>query len=155
MILSGQLVIFSMDGQRYALHLSAVQRVVRAVEVTPLPSAPDIVLGVINIEGYIVPVINIRKRFGLPDKEIGLNDHLIIARTARRSVVLPIDSVSGILYVSPDAVIESSGILPHIGYVEGIAKLADGMVLIHDLDTFLSLEEDRALDESMSQRTED
>ncbi len=151
MILPGQLVVFSMDGQRYALRLSAVQRVVRAVEVTPLPSAPEIVLGVINIEGRIVPAVNIRRRFGLPHKEIGLNDHLIIARTAKRPVALLVDSVSGVIDASPDGVVESSSILPRMDYVEGVAKLADGMVLIHDLDTFLSLEEDRMLNGAMSQ----
>ncbi|MGC9966236.1 MAG: chemotaxis protein CheW [Syntrophobacteraceae bacterium] len=151
MILSGQMVVFSLGAQRYALRLSAVQRIVYAVDVTPLPSAPGIVLGVINVEGRIVPVMNIRKRFALPDKEIDLNDHLIIATTAKRSVALLTDSVSGVVDVSPDAVVDCSSILPQVDYVEGIAKLPDGMVIIHDLDTFLSLDEDRALDEAMSQ----
>lgn len=140
-----------MDGKRYALPVSAVWRVVYAVEVTPLPSAPKIVLGVINVEGRIVPVINIRKRFALPEKEIGLDSHLIIARTAKRSVALVTDSVSGVVDISPDAVVGSSSILPHVPHVEGIAKLPDGMVIIHDLDTFLSLEEDSALDDAMPQ----
>jgi len=99
------MVVFSLGAQRYALRLSAVQRIVYAVDVTPLPSAPGIVLGVINVEGRIVPVINIRKRFALPDKEIDLNDHLIIATTAKRSVALLTDSVSGVVDVSPDAVV--------------------------------------------------
>ena len=81
-----QLVVFFLDGQRYGLHLSTVRRVVRAVEVRALPSAPGIVLGVINIEGRIIPVINVRRRFGLPDKEIDLDDHFIVAATARRTV---------------------------------------------------------------------
>jgi len=151
MNLWGQMVVFTLDGRRYALRLSAVQRIVYAVDVTALPSAPEIVLGVINIEGSIVPVINIRKRFSLPDKEIGLNDHLIIATTAKRPVALLTDSVSGVVDVSPDAVVSSSSILPRVDYMQGIAKLPDGMVIIHDLDTFLSLEEDRALDKAMSQ----
>jgi purine-binding chemotaxis protein CheW len=151
MILSGQMVVFSLDGKRYALPLSAVRRVVYAVDVTPLPSAPEIVLGVINIEGRIVPVINIRKRFALPEKEIGLDNHLIVAMTAKRSVALVTDSVSGVVDISPEAVVDSSSILPRVAYVEGIAKLPDGMVIIHDLDSFLSLEEDRALDDAMPQ----
>jgi purine-binding chemotaxis protein CheW len=151
MILPGQMVVFSLGAQRYALRLSAVQRIVYAVDVTPLPSAPAIVLGVINVEGRIVPVINIRKRFALPDKEIDLNDHLIIATTAKRSVALLTDSVSGVVDVCPDAVVDCPSILPQVDYMEGIAKLPGGMVIIHDLDTFFSLDEDRALDEAMSQ----
>jgi purine-binding chemotaxis protein CheW len=149
-----QLVVFSLDGQRYALHLSAVLRVVRAVEVRALPSSPGIVLGVINIEGRIIPVINIRRRFGLPDKEIDLGDHLIVATTVSRPVALLTDSVSGIFDISTDTVIDSGCILPRIDYVEGVAKLSDGMVLIHDLETFLSLEEGTALDEAMSEGIE-
>ena len=147
---SEQLVVFSLDWQRYALRLSAVERVVRAVEVTPLPAAPEIVLGVINVEGSIVPVMNIRKRFRLPEKEMSLSDHLILARTARRPVFLLVDSVSGIIEVPAGEVIDASKILPRMEYLEGVLKLEDGMVLIHDLDRFLSLEEDRLLDEAIS-----
>jgi hypothetical protein len=55
----------------------------------------------------------------LPEKEISLNDHLIIARTVRRPVALLVDSVSGVIDVYPGGVVESSGILPHMDYVEG------------------------------------
>ncbi|MBF8302857.1 MAG: cheW40H-4 [Candidatus Dadabacteria bacterium] len=65
-----QLVVLTLDEQRYALHLSAVERIVRVVEVTPLPKAPEIVLGVVNVQGQIIPVINIRKRFST-----GLKSH--------------------------------------------------------------------------------
>jgi purine-binding chemotaxis protein CheW len=65
-----QLVVFAFDEQRYALHLSAVERIVRMVEITPLPKAPEIVLGVVNVQGRIVPIVNIRKRFST-----GLKSH--------------------------------------------------------------------------------
>ena len=146
-----QLVVFLLDARMYALRLSVVQRIVYAVDVTPLPSAPAIVLGVINVEGRVVPVINVRKRFALPGKGIGLNDHIIIATTAKRPVALLTDSVSGVVEVSRNVVVDSSSILPQVDYVEGVAKLPDGMVFIHDLDTFLSLDENRALDEAISQ----
>ncbi|MBI5589341.1 MAG: purine-binding chemotaxis protein CheW [Deltaproteobacteria bacterium] len=145
-----QLVVFSLDGQRYALRLSAVERIVSAVEITPLPVAPEIVLGMINVEGRIVPVINIRKRFRLPEMEMRLSDHLIIARTVRRRVAFLADSVSGLIEVPLAEVIGASKILPRIAYVEGVAKLKDGMALIHDLDGFLSLEEEKKIDEMVS-----
>lgn len=146
-----RLVVFVLDGQCYALFLSAVERVVRAVEVTPLPAAPEIVLGMIDVGGCIVPVFDIRKRFHLPEKEMNVNDHLIIARTARQTVALLADSVSATMEVPAGEVVHSSKILPQMEYVDGVAKLEGGMVLIHDLDKFLSLEEENALDEVMSQ----
>ena len=146
-----ELVAFVLDEQRFGLRLSVVERVVRAVEVTSLPSAPEIVLGAINLGGRVVPVVNIRKRFMFPEKEIGLDDHLIIAKTATRTVGLLVDSATALVEVSANDITDASQILPGMDYVDGVAKLEDGMILIHDLDKFLSLEEERALDAVMSQ----
>jgi purine-binding chemotaxis protein CheW len=74
-----QLVVFTLELQRYALPLARVQRVVRMMEVTPLPEAPGIVLGVIDLEGKIIPVMSMRKRFGLSEPEASLDDQLIVA----------------------------------------------------------------------------
>ncbi len=87
----GQVVIFTLDEQRYALRLSSVERALSAVDITPLPKAPQIVLGIINIQGEIVPVVNMRARFGLPERGMGLSDQIILARTTRRKVALVAD----------------------------------------------------------------
>ncbi len=94
---SNQFVVFTLDGQAYALHLSVVERIVRVVEVTPLPKAPEIVLGVVNVGGKIIPVIDIRKRFRLHGREIDLSDQLVIANTLHRRVALVVDSVIGVI----------------------------------------------------------
>lgn len=149
MRLSNQLVVFLLDEQRYALHLSVVERVVRAVEVTPLPKAPAIVLGVMNVQGRIIPVVNLRRRFRLPERDIGLGDQLIIAHTAKRPVALTADAVTSVVEISEQEIVSRETILPGLGYVTGAVKLDDGLVLIHDLDTFLSLDEEKALDEAL------
>jgi purine-binding chemotaxis protein CheW len=143
------LVIFTLDDQRYALPLQAVQRVVRMVAITPLPNAPDIILGVINFHGQVIPVINARWRFGLPEREIAVTDQLVVAHTARRPVALVVDTVLDILPNSEQKLIATEHILPKIAYVEGVIKRADGLILIHDLDTFLSLEEESSLDQAL------
>jgi purine-binding chemotaxis protein CheW len=74
-----QLVVFRLDNQRYALPLPTVERIVRAVEVTALPKAPSIVLGIVDVAGRVCPVLNVRQRFGLPDKEIRSADQFLIA----------------------------------------------------------------------------
>ena len=73
------LVTFFLDDRRYGLHLDAVERVLPALDVTPLPKAPEIVLGLINLKGKIIPVLDVRRRFRLQEREIGLQDHFIIA----------------------------------------------------------------------------
>lgn len=144
-----KLVTFVLDRQRYALDLSSVEKVVHAVEVTPLPKAPDIISGVINMQGRVVPVFNIRKRFGLPEREITPDDRMIIANTSGRTVSLAVDQVEGIMDHSGRERILPGKILPEMEYVEGVVKLEDGMVFIHDLDRFLSLTEEKALDDAL------
>jgi len=140
-----QLVVFTLDEHRYALSLSVVERAVRMVEITPLPKAPEIVLGAINLAGRIVPVLNIRKRFQLNEQQPALGDHLLIARTPGRTVALAVDAVDSVVQRSPDEVIAPPTIVPGLEYLAGVVKLADGMLFIHDLDRFLSLEEEEAL----------
>ncbi len=140
-----QLVVFTLDEHRYALSLSVVERAVRMVEITPLPKAPEIVLGAINLAGRIVPVLNIRKRFQLNEQQPALGDHLLIARTPGRTVALAVDAVDSVVQRSPDEVVAPPTIVPGLEYLAGVVKLADGMLFIHDLDRFLSLEEEEAL----------
>jgi purine-binding chemotaxis protein CheW len=145
-----QLVAFRLDEQQYALALNAVERVVRAVEITPLPQAPEAVLGMINFQGEIMPVVNLRKRLRLPERGIELKDQFIVARTLRRRVALVADAVTGIVECSASGVTPASAMLPGLEYVTGIVKMENGLLLIHDLDQFLSLEEDRTLDEAVT-----
>ncbi len=140
-----QLVVFTLDEHRYALSLSVVERALRMVEITPLPKAPEIVLGAINLAGRIVPVLNIRKRFQLNEQQPALGDHLLIARTPGRTVALAVDAVDSVVQRSPDEVVAPPTIVPGLEYLAGVVKLADGMLFIHDLDRFLSLEEEQAL----------
>jgi len=146
---TNQLLVFELDNQHYALHLSIVERIVRVVEITPLPKAPEIALGVINLQGRVIPVINIRKRFHLPEREIRLSDQLIIANTSRRTVALLADEVRGVFEHSEQELITGEKILPGMVYVEGVVKLEDGLILIHDLDKFLLFEEEKLLDDAI------
>lgn len=148
---SVQLVVFRLDEQRYALSLAAVERIVRAAELTLLPNAPSIVLGAIDVQGRVLPVLDIRRRFGLRDRELSPADQFLIARTAPRAVVLVVDEAQGVIERSQDEIIGSAQIAPGLEQFQGVVRLDDGLVLIHDLDKFLSLDEARALDEAINQ----
>lgn len=148
-----QLTVFRLDEQRYALPLTSVQRVVRAAELTLLPNAPGIILGIIDVGGSVLPVINLRRRFDLPEREISTDDYFLIARMERRTVVLPIDRAEGVIDVATAEIVNPGQITPGVKQFCGVAKLADGLVLIHDLENFLSLEEEQMLDEAMHEET--
>jgi purine-binding chemotaxis protein CheW len=148
-----QLVNLTLDDQCYALPLAQVERVIHAVEVTPLPDAPDVILGVINLHGQIMAVANLRQRFGLPGREISLQDRFIIATTTHRKIALVADAVNGVIEIPQSRILEAAGILPHMEYVDGVVRLEDGLVLIHDLERFLSLEEGQGLDRALGEVT--
>jgi purine-binding chemotaxis protein CheW len=131
------------------LPLPVVERIVWVVEETPLPKAPEIVRGVVDVQGRIMPVVNIRRRFGLPERDINLSDQLIIAHTSKRRVALVVDAVPDVVEPSEHELMAVEKILPGLKYVEGVVKLKDGLILIHNLDQFLSLEEETALDQAL------
>ena len=144
------IVLFSLDEPRYAIYLSVIERVVRAVEITPLPKAPEIVSGVINFHGEIIPVIDIRRLFRLPSREINLEDRFIIARTIKRFVVLVVDSVDGVYDLEQYQVADAQEKFPFTDYLSGISKIENDIILINDLEKFLSLDEKSVLNEALS-----
>jgi len=146
---TNHLVVFTLGDRRYGLPLSAVDRIVRVVDVTSLPKAPDIVLGVVNVQGRVIPAINVRRRFRLPEREIALTDQMVIAHAARRPIALVVDSVTGVLEYSEQEVVAAQDVLPELEYVEGVVKLDDGLILVHNLDKFLSLEEEAVLNRAL------
>jgi purine-binding chemotaxis protein CheW len=149
MIPWGWLVVFDLGDRRYGLPLHTVDRVVRAVHITPLPQAPDVIRGIVNVAGTVIAVANIGHRFGLPERELGLSDQIIIAHTSRRPIALLVEAVSGVLACTEQDSIAARRILPGMEWIAGVVKLADGLILIHDLDSFLSLEEETELDEAI------
>jgi purine-binding chemotaxis protein CheW len=145
-----QLVMWTLDEQRYALPLAVVDRIVRAVEILPLPAAPKIVSGIVNIQGRIVPVVDMRCRFGLPLREALPSDHIVVAQTSRRTVAFLIDAIGGVVECADDSLVPGTRIVPGLECVEGVVKMEDGMILVHDLDRFLSLDEEIVLEKAMS-----
>ncbi len=145
-----RIVVFSLDEPRYALPLSAVERVVRAVEITPLPNAPEVVQGMINVQGRIVPVVNIRELLHLPAREIYCGDHFIIARTQLRTVALVADYVAEIRECTGSEMVSAGETLPFVEYIKGVAKTEDNLILIYDLDLFVPLDKERDMDTALT-----
>lgn len=141
-----RLVLLTVDARTYALHLEMVERVLRMAEVTPLPGAPDVVEGIINIQGEVVPVVSIRRRFGLAEREVGAGDSLVVARARTRRFAIIAESVLGVVECPAEAVVSAGELAQGIQRIEGVLKTSDGLVLIHNLDRFFSAEEEQSLD---------
>ena len=132
------IVVFLVDGQRYALPLSAVDRAVRAVAVTPLPEMPPQVLGAINVHGRVLPVLSLRRWLGRPVREIRPFDELLIAHTAAQTLVLVVDEVCGVAGCEPQDAVPAERVLEGAANIGEMLKLEEGLVLLLDLDRLLT-----------------
>ncbi len=146
---SDSLVIFELAGQQLALSLSCVEGVIRSVEVSPLPEAPAGVRGVINFHGRIVPVLDLTARLGLAPRELRLSDHFVIAHTQRRTVALIVDCAIGVVPRAPAKLTTAEAIVPGLAGIQGVMRLNGDLVLIHDLESFLSPQAAEALTQAL------
>lgn len=142
-------VRFRLGIHQCGLPLDAVERVVPAMELTPLPNAPAIVRGVFNLAGRIIPAFSIRSRFGLPERELAISDHFIVARSRGLTMAIVVDDTLGLAPSDPAGVVSVPSILPGLPLVRGVLRHPDGLILIHDLGDFLSLAEARQLEAAM------
>lgn len=145
-----KVVVFTLEGLSYALPLFNVKRVIHAVGVTPLPKAPVIIEGIINVGGRVIAVVDMRKRFGLVSREMEIDDNLIIVKTEKRELALWIDAVTGIREIQQGKFSETRSSLPYAEYVKGVAKMEEGIILIYDLEQCLNLSEETALEQALS-----
>jgi purine-binding chemotaxis protein CheW len=148
-----KILIFTLDELIFALYLSNVIRVIPAMEIRELPKAPDIIKGIINVQGLIIPVVDIRKRFGHSGRKTEIDDRIIIADTGKRKVALFADTVSDIKELESNQFVSSKKSLPFAEYIAGVAKIDNEIILIHDLEEFLSLDEDKGLEEALKANT--
>jgi len=131
-------LVFRLHEHRLGVLLSHIERVVFAAEVTPVPDAPQTVLGVINVAGKVLPVLNLRHHLNLPAKPIDLKDHFILARTQAGTVVLPVDEVHQVVNIAKSHFIKGGEVLPGLKATHGFVQLDTGLLVITDLDAFFS-----------------
>jgi purine-binding chemotaxis protein CheW len=134
-----EFLIVEVGGHRYGLPAAGVQEVLRAVPAVPLPGAPVVVEGVINVRGNVVPVLDARRRFGLPSRPLEHTDHLVIVRAAGRPAALRVDRALDLVRLAEDDLEDLRGAASGGAGVRRVAKLPGQMVLLHDdLDALLS-----------------
>jgi purine-binding chemotaxis protein CheW len=120
-------------GRRYALPAAQIRELVRAVAITPVPHAPSTVEGVIDVRGEIVPVLDVRARYGLPAKAPVPSDQLILADVGGRTVAIRVDCALGLERLEADAREELGDLLPGAKDRSAVGRLGDGLVVIEDL----------------------
>lgn len=134
-----QLVTFKLGDEEYGIDILKVQEINRMTEITTMPKAPFSVEGVINLRGKVIPVVNLRKKFGLDIKEVDAQSRIIVVDIGS-TVGLIVDSVSEVLRISSDTIEPPPPITGGIGseYIRGIGKLEDRLIILLDIDKLLS-----------------
>lgn len=131
-----------------------VKEIIRAVSISVLPEAPPIVAGIINLRGSVVPVLDMRVRFGADARAVRPSEHFIIVEGGERAVALRVDRAVEMAQVDDAEIEKVTGVAGATPYVAGALKLPDGLVLIHNPRAFLSEAESIALSTAMSSRSD-
>ena len=132
-------VIFTIDDQSFAVTISVVERVIRAVQPTHPLDAPDLIIGLINIGGDMIPLVDIRRQFGLAERPIRQSDRFIITEAAGYRTAFAADTVVGVHQLQPEPTIDPELVYPEMRrYMSGIATLENRTVLIYGIDHLIS-----------------
>ncbi len=144
-----QMVVFMMENEEFACSINNVQEVVKMVRVTPLPRSLDFVEGVINMRGEVIPVIDLRKRFELPEAERTNDSRIIIVEVQERMVGLIVDSVSEVTRLPDEQIQEAPRQVAggKTDLITGVGKVDDRMLIILDLDRILTTDEQVVLED--------
>ena len=142
-----QLVVFELANEVYGVDISRVQEIIRMATITKLPRAPEFVEGVINLRGKVIPVVDLKKRFGLEQGERSRASRIVVVDVGEHTIGMVVDAVSEVLRVPAEVVEPPSPVVTTIesDYIRGIAKLEGRLVILLDLDKVLTWEEKRKL----------
>ncbi len=138
-----QWVTFHLDNEVYGITVMQVMEVLRSVEITPVPGAPDYVLGIINLRGNVVTVIDTRKRFSLPSKELDDLSRIVIIESSGQVLGMLVDCVAEVVYLQESEI----DMAPNIGnddssrFIQGVHSKNDSLLILIDINKLLTPDE--------------
>jgi purine-binding chemotaxis protein CheW len=138
-----QLVVFDLANEHYGVDIAAVEGIIKMQAITAVPRAPAFVEGVTNLRGKVLPVIDLRRRFGLPGEEATKDTRIVVVEMNGSTVGIVVDGVSEVLRVGPESIEPPSPIVTTVdsAFIRGIAKIAERLVILLDLGKVLSTKE--------------
>ena len=139
----GSYILFSVAGTTYALPSGEVRHMEMVDDITRVPNAPAFVDGVVFSRGHVVPVVNVRARFGFERAPVDLRTRLIVVQSASRQIGLVVDAAREFVSIPPEAIQPPNEALAGMSgrYVEGIASMGDRLILVLNLDRVLNFSE--------------
>lgn len=146
--MESQLVIFELAGEHYGMRIDTVESIVKLQDITKVPHAPDFVEGVTNMRGTVLPVIDLRKRFGLTRQEATKDSRIIVVEVNQTKVGMTVDAVTEVLRVQDENVAPPSPLVTTIdsAFIIGIAKVGERLIILLDLARVLTSGEQKKLE---------
>ena len=134
-----QLVSFKIGGEEFGVNILQVQEINRMLEVTRVPNAPEYVDGVINLRGKVIPIIDLRRRFGMERKEHDKNTRIVVVELSGKVVGFVVDAVSEVLRIPKSVTEPPPSIVAGIeaDYITAVGKLEDRLLILLDLEKVL------------------
>jgi purine-binding chemotaxis protein CheW len=138
-----QWVTFQLEEETYGINVMQVREVLRYTEIAPVPGAPDYVLGIINLRGNVVTVIDTRSRFGLMEGEVTDNTRIIVIESERQVIGILVDSVAEVVYLRTSEIdtTPSVGTDESAKFIQGVSNRDGKLLILVDLNKLLSDEE--------------
>ncbi len=135
-----QLVVFDLAEEAYGVDISSVREIIRMQDITQVPRTPEFVEGVINLRGKVMPVVDLRKRFGFSTEEATKDTRIVVVDIGGQDIGVVVDAVNEVLRVAADAVEPPSSVITTADseYLLGIVKLAARLIILLDLEQALS-----------------
>jgi purine-binding chemotaxis protein CheW len=135
------LVTFTVANEEYGVEIANVQEIIRATDITPVPGAPVHVKGVINLRGKIIPVVELRRRFGLPEVEATDEQRIVVVEHGEKRLGMHVDSVSQVIKLSSSVIEDMPEEATSVdgNYIMGVGKMEDRLIIILDLTRSLLL----------------
>lgn len=133
-----QVVVFTLDKEKYGIHISFVKEIMKWSKTTQLPQMPDELSGIIKLRDQVIPVISLRRQFGLPDADNLANTKIIMLENDMMAVGINVDDVDAVLHVPKSAIDFPSGLAVKADIIHGIAKLEDYLLILLDTETLFS-----------------
>jgi purine-binding chemotaxis protein CheW len=142
-----QLVTFSIGEEEFGVDILRVQEIIRMMEITKVPRAPDFVEGVINLRGKVIPIVDLRQRFNLEKREHDKHTRIIVIEISNMIVGFVVDAVSEVLRIPADTVEPPPAVVSGLEseYISGVGKLEDRLLILLDLNRLLTGEEKEQL----------
>jgi purine-binding chemotaxis protein CheW len=138
-----QLVVFELAGEHYGVDIAAVEGIIKMQNITRMPQSPSFVEGVTNLRGSVLPVIDLRKRFGLSFQEATKDTRIITVDMEGTKIGMVVDAVSEVLRIQEETIEATPPMVTSVdtSFLKGIAKLTDRLVILLDLARVLTLQE--------------